>query len=74
MQIYLPPPPSSVGAVVLWAQSLIRTLTESFSSVVSARQAAPRVILQSPNGSLFTVTVGDDGTLQVDATPKGGYR
>jgi hypothetical protein len=74
MIVSFPPPPPSVGAIPGYLQALYRVLVESFSRVISANEGAPRVILQAPNGTLYTVTVDDAGALQVDPTPKGGYR
>jgi hypothetical protein len=42
-------------------------LQRIFASVVSQDQAAPRIILRSPNGTTYAVTVEDAGTLLVTA-------
>jgi hypothetical protein len=73
MLAHIPPPPPSVPALVQYLQALYRVLTSAFTSVVSSTQGSPRVILTSPNGTLYTVTVDDEGALQVAATPKGGF-
>jgi hypothetical protein len=56
----------------------IRQLSQLFSRVVSSDQAAPRVILSSPDGKAWDVTVSDAGALVVthntgQINPEGGH-
>lgn len=73
MQTLLPPPPASIPAIPTYLQSLYRSLTTALNSAVSHSEAAPRLILRSPNGTLYGVTVEDDGTLTTTLAPKGGF-
>lgn len=72
MQVLLPPPPASIPAIPGYLQSLWRSLTTALNSAVSSSEGAPRIILRSPNGTLYQVTVDDAGTLQTSIAPKGG--
>lgn len=72
MQVLLPSPPTSIPAILPYLQSLYRSLTTALNSAVSHSEAAPRIILRSPNGTLYAVTVDDAGTLQTAIAPKGG--
>jgi hypothetical protein len=56
-----PPPPGSKPG----KDRLTDTMRTAFKTVVSSEQPAPRLILQSPNGTNYTITVEDDGTLRV---------
>ena len=55
MQVSLPPP----GNLTL----LINALRGVFSSVVSQDQACNRIILASPNGTTYAITVDNAGTV-----------
>jgi hypothetical protein len=87
MQFTPPTPPSSVGMVLGSFQQLYTTLRNAFTNVVSTTESAPRIILQSANGTNFVITVDDEGNLlsgvatktistkgdsDVDSTPAGG--
>lgn len=61
----LPPPPPTIGAIPHYLVALSRALSEMFNSVVSQNEPAERVILRSPNGTLYFIAVEDDGTLNV---------
>ena len=49
---------------------LIQTLQRYFGPVVSRDEETPRIILRSPSGKLYDVTVSDAGALVVTATSK----
>ena len=63
MNINLPPPPPSYNPGS-FAQ-ILDALKRSFLSTVSKDEAAPRILLQSPNGSVYQVTVSNAGVLTV---------
>jgi hypothetical protein len=63
MNVNLPPPPSSYSQVS-FAQ-IIEALKRSFLSTVSKDEAAPRILLQAPNGKVYQVTVSNAGVLTV---------
>jgi hypothetical protein len=56
MRIVLPTPSSSMGVIL---DSIRRALIPA----VSQDEAAPRIMLRSPNGTVYEVTVSDAGTL-----------
>lgn len=64
MNVNLPPPPSNYSQVS-FAQ-IIEALKRSFLSTVSKDEAAPRILLQAPNGKVYQVTVSNTGVLTVD--------
>jgi hypothetical protein len=62
MNVNLPPAPPGYNQFNLsQAFDLIR---RAFIPVVSQDEAAPRVLLQAPNGTVYEVTVDNTGTLQ----------
>lgn len=61
----LPPPPPTVGAIPQYLVALSRALSGMFNSVISQNEPAERVILRSPDGTLYFIAVEDDGTLVV---------
>ena len=54
-------PPAGPG----YLSSLVVALKKAFLPVVSCEEAAPRIILQSPNGTNYNVTVSNAGALVV---------
>lgn len=44
-------------------RTLVNTIRRVFSAMIRYDQAAPQIILTSPNGTAYIVTVGDDGVL-----------
>jgi hypothetical protein len=62
MQINLPPAP--FGYVQQSWALILDTIRKSFVGVVSQNEAAYRILLRSPNGTVYEVTVSDTGTLQ----------
>ena len=57
-----PIPPA--GPLQPFFQQVLDTIRKAFIPVVSKDEATPRILLQSPNGSIYSVTVNDSGTLQ----------
>jgi hypothetical protein len=55
---------------VTFLNTLIQTLQRYFSLVVSQDEETPRIILRSPGGKLYDVTVTDAGVLTVTPTSK----
>jgi len=53
-----------------YLNQLLQSLTRYFNLVVSQDEETPRIVLRSPNGKLFDLTVSDTGTLTVTATSK----
>lgn len=56
MNILLPNPNSPMGVI-------LDTIRRAFIPVVSQDEAAARIILRSPNGTTYSVTVDNAGTL-----------
>jgi len=42
---------------------ILDTIRRAFGPVISYNEAAPRLLLRSPNGTTYSVTVDDAGTL-----------
>jgi len=63
MNINLPPPPLSYNPGAF--TQVFEALKRSLLSAVSKDEAAPRVLLRSPNGSVYEVTVSNAGVLTV---------
>jgi hypothetical protein len=61
------PPPGSLGQ---YLGRVLDTIRRAFGRVVATDEAAPGIILQSPNGTAYTVTVDDAGALQVALSGK----
>jgi len=53
-----------------WGNQLLQTLQRSFSGAVSKDEETPRIVLRSPNGTLYDLTVSDTGTLTTTPTSK----
>lgn len=54
-------PPNQYSARFL--SDLLTAIRAAFLSVVRTDQAVDRIMLRSPSGTVYEVTVGDDGTL-----------
>lgn len=65
MILSLPPPPA--GGLSPYFQRLTQALVSSMGPVVSQKEAARQIILSSPNGTNYAVTVSDGGSLVVSA-------
>ena len=44
-------------------QTAFQIAATAFNSVISKDEGAPRVLLQSPNGTIYAVTTDDSGVL-----------
>lgn len=55
-----PPPPGPMSA---YLASLVETLRRAFLPLISKDEAVGRILLQSPNGTVYSVTVSDTGVL-----------
>lgn len=69
MIVHFPVVPSGLPATN-YLNLLVSLLTRIFTDVVSKNEETPRVVLRSPNGTLFDLTVSDTGTLIVNPTRK----
>ena len=56
MNVNLPTPSSPMGVI-------LDTIRRAFIPVVSVNEAVERVLLRSPGGTVYAVTVNDAGTL-----------
>lgn len=63
MNINLPPPPLSYTSASF--TQVFEALKRALLSAVSKDEAAPRILLQSPNGTVYAVTVSNAGVLTV---------
>ena len=61
----LPAPPASIQDPTTrnYLSYLVKALVTELASRLSLRSAAPFILLASPNGSVYTVKVADDGSL-----------
>lgn len=69
MNVNLPPPPRTydVGAF----SQILNVIKTSLSFAVSKEEAVDSILLQSPNGSVYKLSVDDTGTLVTTAVPIG---
>ena len=56
MRVILPSPSSGMGVI-------LETIRRALIPAISQDEAAPRVLLQSPGGKVYSLTVDDSGTL-----------
>lgn len=68
MNVTLPQAPDRYSGPFF--NTLFQQLRRVFSEMVSKDVETPRVILRSPNGTLYDVTVSDAGALVVTLTEK----
>jgi hypothetical protein len=54
-----------------WMRDLVDRVSEAFLRVVTTTEAAPFVLLLSPAGKVFRVTVSDAGVLAATEVPQG---
>ena len=59
MNIQFPVPPGSITQAFII--QILDILRRTFLSVVSKDQSVPRILLSSPNGTVYEVTVSDIG-------------
>lgn len=67
MKVVLPNPSSPMGVI-------LDTIRRALIPALSQDEAAPRVLLRSPNGTVYSVTVADDGTLSTAVIVDGKSR
>lgn len=67
MRITLPPPSSPMGTI-------LDTIRRALIPAVSQDEAAARVLLRSPNGTVYSVTVDDAGALSTAVIVDGKTR
>jgi hypothetical protein len=63
MQVNLPPPSGNSPSA---SAQVVTAIARALSRAVAHDEAAPRLMLRSPSGKTFVVTVSDDGVLSVD--------
>jgi len=68
MRVHLPAAPA--GYSMSWLNQLMQQLQRAFGLVVSQDEETPRIVLRSPNGTLYDVAVSDAGALVVTPTVK----
>lgn len=61
MIIVMPPPPEGYSASS-W-RNILDFIKRSMIPVVSQNEAVSRILLQAPNGTTYSVTVSNSGTL-----------
>jgi len=69
MKLYIPNPPPTYDQATL--NNMMDTIKRSLIPVVSAQEATDGILLQSPNGSVYKLTVSNTGTLVTTAVPLG---
>ena len=69
MRLFIPTPPQNYDQGVF--NTILDTVKRSLIPVVSSDEAVSGVLLQSPNGSVYKLTVDDTGTLVTTAVPLG---
>jgi hypothetical protein len=57
------PPPGPMGQ---YLGQVLAVLRQALLPAISAQEATPQVILRSPNGTSYSVTVSDAGVLEVN--------
>jgi hypothetical protein len=63
LKVLLPTPPQSYNSVFI--TQAFDAIKRALSPGVSQDEAAPRILLQSKNGTVYQITVNNDGTLAV---------
>ena len=61
MNIQFPIPPGNITQAFLI--QVLDTLRKAFIPVISKDQSAPRILLSSPNGTVYEITVSDTGVV-----------
>lgn len=57
----VPPAPSQYSASAF--NQIFDSIKRAFTPVISQSEAAPRILLRAPNGTVYSVTVDNSGTL-----------
>lgn len=61
MNINLPPPPTSYSSTSFI--QVFDAIKRALLPAISKDEAAPRILLQAPNGTIYSVTVNNSGVL-----------
>jgi hypothetical protein len=61
MNITFPSPPQGYSQAFM--TSALQAVQRAMNSAVSSSSASNRILLQSPDGTVFELVVGDDGNL-----------
>lgn len=61
MNINFPVPPGNITQIFI--QQVLTNIKTAFQSVVSKDEAAPRILLSAPNGTVYQITVDNSGTI-----------
>jgi hypothetical protein len=61
MIVNFPVPPGQITQQ--YVVQILDILRKTFVSTVSKDQSVPRILLEAPNGTVYTVTVSNTGTL-----------
>lgn len=69
MRVFLPTPPQNYDPNAF--NTILETVKRSLIPVVSTDEAVEGVLLQSPNGSVYKLTVDNAGNLVTTAVPLG---
>lgn len=69
MKIFIPNPPPTYEQGVF--NTILDTVKRSLIPAISSDEAADGVLLQSPNGSVYKLTVDNSGILVTTAVPLG---
>lgn len=69
MKLFIPTPPQNYDQAAF--NTIMDTVKRSLIPVVSADEATSGILLQSPNGSVYKLTVDNSGTLVTTAVPLG---
>lgn len=62
------PPPGGYSST--WTGLMLAALRDAFGPTVSSAEPSPRLLLQSPDKSVYSLTVLNDGTLKVTKLDK----
>jgi hypothetical protein len=57
------PDPSATGVNPAYMTRVLSALRSAFLSVVSKDESVPRILLSSPSGKVYSITVSDTGTV-----------
>jgi hypothetical protein len=57
------PDPSGTGVNPAYMTRVLSALRSAFLSVVSKDESVPRILLSSPSGKVYSITVSDTGTI-----------
>lgn len=62
MQVNFPVPPLSYAPQAV--TQILDTIRRAFVNVVSTQEAVHRILLRSPSGTIYEITVSDSGVVQ----------